>query len=196
MDIFELAERNQKQAWKVINDIGIIKIWESIGAEINLVGSLKTGLLMKHKDIDFHIYTNPLSITDSFTAIAKLAENLSIKRIQYTNLIDTEENCIEWHAWYEDEHKELWQIDMIHILKGSYYDGYFEKVADDISAALTPELKNTILTLKYDTPDDQKIMGIKYCKAVIKDGIRTYPDFIKWISNQSDAKIIEFHSKS
>ena len=55
--LLELAKRNQERAWEVIRQTDIINIWKSVGAEINLVGSLNMGLLMKHKDIDFHIYT-------------------------------------------------------------------------------------------------------------------------------------------
>ena len=57
MNIFELAKRNQQKAWEIIEDTRIVRIWEGIGAKVNLVGSLRTGLLMKHRDIDFHIYT-------------------------------------------------------------------------------------------------------------------------------------------
>lgn len=53
MDILDLARRNQQKARKIIEDTKIIPIWESIGARVNLVGSLSTGLLMKHLDIDF-----------------------------------------------------------------------------------------------------------------------------------------------
>ena len=178
--IFALAEKNQKRAKNIIEETNIINIWKSIGAEINLGGSLRMGLLLKHKDIDFHIYTTQLNIYDSFKAIAQLAQSPSITKIEYNNLIDTEEHCIEWHAWYIDKDNDLWQIDMIHILKGSRYDGYFEKVADNICAALTPEKKLAILTLKNETPDTEKIMGIEYYQAVIENGIDNYSDFIEW----------------
>ena len=108
--IFALAEKNQKRAKNIIEETNIINIWKSIGAEINLVGSLRMGLLLKHKDIDFHIYTTQLNIHDSFKAIAQLAQSPSITKIEYNNLIDTEEHCIEWHAWYIDKDNDLWQI--------------------------------------------------------------------------------------
>ena len=60
------------------------------------------------------------------------------------------------------------------------YDGYFEKVADNICAALTPEKKLAILTLKNETPDTEKIMGIEYYQAVIENGTDNYSDFIEW----------------
>ena len=180
MDILELAKRNQQKAWEIIEDTRIVRIWEGIGAKVNLVGSLRTGLLMKHRDIDFHIYTSPLDLSASFRAMAELAENTSVKKIEYTNLLHTAEACIEWHAWYQDMEGELWQMDMIHIQEGSRYDGYFERVAERISAVLTDEMRLAILKLKYETPDTEKIMGVEYYQAVIQDGIRSYPEFEEW----------------
>lgn len=180
MNILELAKRNQQKAWEIIEDTRIVRIWEGIGAKVNLVGSLRTGLLMKHRDIDFHIYTSPLDLSASFRAIAELAENTSVKKIEYTNLLHTAEACIEWHAWYKNMEGELWQMDMIHIQEGSRYDGYFERVAERISAVLTDEMRLAILKLKYETPDTEKIMGVEYYQAVIQDGVRSYPEFEEW----------------
>ena len=180
MDILELAKRNQQKAWEIIEDTRIVRIWEGIGAKVNLVGSLRTGLLMKHRDIDFHIYTSPLDLSASFRAMAELAENTSVKKIEYTNLFHTAEACIEWHAWDQDMEGELWQMDMIHIQEGSRYDGYFERVAERISAVLTDEMRLAILKLKYETPDTEKIMGVEYYQAVIQDGVRSYPEFEEW----------------
>ena len=180
MNILELAKRNQQKAWEIIEDTRIVRIWEGIGAKVNLVGSLRTGVLLKHRDIDFHIYTSPLDLSASFRVMAELAENMSIKKIEYTNLLHTAEACIEWHAWYQDMEGELWQMDMIHIQEGSRYDGYFERVAERISAVLTDEMRLAILKLKYETPDTEKIMGVEYYQAVIQDGVRSYPEFEEW----------------
>lgn len=190
--IEEIAANNQQKAMKIITDTNLIGIWHDAGAIINLVGSLKMGLLVKHRDIDFHIYTDEINVTDSFYAVTKLAQNPRIKRIEYGNLIDTVEECIEWHAWYEDDFKEIWQLDMIHIKKGSTYDGYFEQVADRISAILTEETRHAILKLKYETPDNEKIMGILYYQAVIRDGVRTYAEFTQWRKAHHTDGIIEW----
>ena len=69
---------------------------------------------------------------------------------------------------------------MIHIRKGSRYDGYFEHVAERISAVLTEETRNTILQLKYETPETEKIMGVEYYQAVLQDGVRDYAEFKAW----------------
>ena len=190
--IIKLAKRNQEKAWEVIRRTDIINIWQSVGAEINLVGSLKTGLLMKHRDIDFHIYSSPLTLADSFQAMAKLAENTSIKKIECINLLHTIEACVEWHAQYQDAEGELWQMDMIHIRKGSRYDGYFEHVAERISAVLTEETRNTILTLKYETPETEKIMGVEYYQAVLQDGVRDYAEFKAWRDAHPVTGVVEW----
>lgn len=185
----QLAKQNQEKARKLIERLAVIDCWKSIGAEINLVGSLKTGLLMKHRDIDFHIYTDTLDVARSFTAVSRLAPDPAVKQVFYTNLADTEEACLEWHAICEDTDGETWQIDMIHILKGSEYDGFFERVAQRIIETATPEMKDTILRLKHLTPDDRKIIGIDYYQAVIEKGITEYSQLVNWLDTRGDTGI-------
>lgn len=192
MNIIEIAQRNQQKAREIIKATNIISIWEGVGAKINLVGSLPTGLLMKHKDIDFHIYSSPLLLADSFRAMAALAENSSIKKIECTNLLHTVEACVEWHAWYQDEDNELWQMDMIHIQGGSRYDGYFEKVAERISQVMTDEMRETILRLKYETPEEEKIIGVEYYRAVIEGGVRSYAELEEWRRRHPVTGVVEW----
>lgn len=192
MNILDMAWQNQQETWKVVENSGIIPAWKSIGSEVNMVGSLRTGLLMKHRDIDFHIYSSPLSLSDSFQAMARLAENPFIRKIECANLLHTVEECVEWHAWYQEPAGELWQIDMIHIRKGSRYDGYFEKVADRIEALLTDETRQAILQLKYETPETEKIIGVEYYQAVIQDGIRNYADFSEWRKRHPVTGVVEW----
>ena len=176
MDILEIAKQNQQAAWKILEHTGAIPAWEGIGATVHLVGSLKSGLLAKNKDIDFHIYTDRLDITESFSVMQELAERLSLKEIQYKNLIHTEEECMEWHVIYEDEDMNTWKFDMIHILKGSKYDGVVEKVTAAIADCLTPEINKTILQIKFDVPDGILIPGIEIYHAVFAGGVRSYKE--------------------
>ncbi len=179
-ELLQLAERSRLRAEAVLAASDICNIWRSVGAEPHLVGSLRTGLLMTHRDIDIHIYSAPFTLQDSFTAMARLTANPAITRLECVNLLHTEECCVEWHAWQRDSDGELWQIDMIHMPKGSPYDGYFESVADAIRAALTPETRTAILRLKYETPAEEKIMGIEYYQAVLEGGVRTLAEFRRW----------------
>lgn len=192
ISIEELALLNQKRAREIVADTGIEDIWRSVGVEPRLVGSLKTRLLVKHRDIDFHVYSNPVVITDSFAAMARLATHPTIKAIEYKNLLDTDECCIEWHARYLDRDGKFWQIDMIHILGGSRYDGYFERMAERIIEVLTPETREAILRLKYLAHDDEKVTGVEVYQAVIRDGVRTYPEFLAWRKQHPLTGIVEW----
>ena len=189
-DIIKKAEAVQKEAFRVIAECRVRECWQGIGAQINLVGSLKTGLLMKHLDIDFHIYTPELNVADSFRAMAGIAQNARIRRIEYADLRAAEDNCLEWHAWYETSGGRLWQIDMMHIARGSVYDGYFEETAERILAVMTAEQKKTILELKWQTPDAVKIPGIEYYMAVIRDGVKDYRQFEMWRKQNPQEGII------
>ncbi len=179
-EVLRIAEACQKRAWEVLEETRLLEIWASVGATANLVGSLKTGLLIKRRDIDLHVYTDPFRLSDSFAAMARLAENKGIQAIQYANLIEAEDRCVEWHASYLDRQGELWKIDMIHILKGSTYDGYFEQVAERIAAVLTPETRRAILAIKNDLPIEEQIMGIEIYQAVIEGGARDERSFRQW----------------
>ncbi len=178
--LIEIAQINQQRAHEIIQELNLIPLWASIDVEAHLVGSLRMGLLMKHLDIDLHLYSDPVSLADDFRIITRLAQNHRIKQIEYANLLDTEEACLEWHLHYEDPLNQMWQIDMIHILKGSRYDGYFEQMADRIVTALIDETRHTILQLKYETPESEKIMGIEYYQAVLRDGVKNYAEFETW----------------
>jgi predicted nucleotidyltransferase len=183
MDILTLAAENQQTAWQILKETGIVQTWEKAGATVNLVGSLKSGLLMKNRDIDMHIYTDKLSVAESFSVIQELAERLSLKEIHYKNLIDTEEECIEWHVLYEHTNRDTWKFDMIHIRKGSRYDGTVERVTDAITERLTPEIRKKILQLKQEIPNSITIPGIEIYHAVFEGDVSSYEELEQWRKN-------------
>ena len=191
-DYAAAAQKNETHAHAVIRKSGIIPAWKNIGAEINLVGSLKIGTLGKHPDIDFHTYTPELYIRQSFAVMAQIAQNPQARHIEFVNLADTEECCFEWHIWFDDNNGTLWQIDIIQIKRGTKYDGYFEKQAEEIKAAMSEEMRQTIIRLKFETPDNFKIAGIEYYKAVIQDGITNFDDFMKWRKSHNFEGIIKW----
>lgn len=192
IDIFKLAADNQELARQIIGELKIVEHWQTAGAKINLVGSLATGLLMKHRDIDFHAYTPELNVAESFDIIGQIAAHPKIKKVSFANLSEAADCCLEWHLEYEDQNKHVWIIDIIQIKEGSLYDGYFEKVAARINETATPEQRATILRLKYQTPDEIKIPGILYYQAVIRDGVSTYAEFKKWHKENQTNGIIEW----
>ena len=191
-EILKLAQKNQQQARQVIEETGVVGCWQSINARINLIGSLKTGLLMKHRDIDFHIYTPKLDVGESFRAVALLAKHPDIAAVEYANLSNEEDACLEWHAKYRDKNGDCWQIDMIHMADGSRWDGYFEKIAARIGAVMYPKQKETILRLKFATPDNVKIAGIEYYMAVLRDRIEDYEQFLQWRQTHPQTGIVDW----
>ena len=179
-ELLAFSESRQRRAWDIIRRLRLMEIWADAGAEAHVVGSLAMGIMMTHRDIDLHVYSSPLTVEGSFAAMARLAEDAAVKKIECRNQLDTDEACIEWHAWYDDGQDSMWQIDIIHILKGSRYDGYFERMAERVKAALTDDTRLAILRLKAGTPENEHVMGVEYYQAVLRDGVRTMADFKRW----------------
>ncbi len=178
--LLERAARVSARAWQIVQDLKIIENWKAVGARPELVGSLRTGLLLGHLDIDFHIYSDPFLISDSFQAMGRIASHPHIRSVSYSNLLEADDRCLEWHAIYAPNGTESWQIDMIHLHPESRYVGVFEDVADRIQRALSPETRCAILAVKDAVPAGEKAMGIRVYQAVIRDGVRTYAEFREW----------------
>ena len=106
-----IVKDNFEKAVLVIEKSGVRQAWESIGAVVNQVGSMAMGLLMKHRDIDFHIYTGKLDVAESFEVMKKICANPAVTRMEYRNLADTEEACLEFHIWFMLENEE-WQLNI------------------------------------------------------------------------------------
>lgn len=176
-----LAKNNQQRAKEILKELELIEFWENNGCRVNLIGSLSMGLLVKHLDIDLHVYSSGITEEKSFGLIAKLAKNPKIKEIRCINGLFTDENCIAWHLTYEDTDTRLWQIDIIHIESGTQYDGFFEKMAERIKGLMTEEQRDTILRLKYETPGEEEIHGVEYYQAVIEDGVRSISEMREWV---------------
>lgn len=191
-EILSRSGQMREQAWEIIRQLRIEEAWQSIGAEPHLVGSLRMGLLMKHRDIDFHIYSSPLRIEESFAAVARIMRHPHTGKASCLNLLQEADECLQWQIEYTDGDNHTWQIDMIHMPHGAHYEGYFERMAERIQAALTDATRLTILRLKEETPDTEKIMGVEYYQAVLRDGIRTYEELQEWRARHPVGGILEW----
>lgn len=180
--INDLALANQKKALEVLEQSGIAEIWKDNDCRVNLVGSLRMGLLASHRDIDLHVYSSGITTESSFTIAAKIAKNPKVIEIRCINGLHTDEHCIAWHVFYKADDGEIWQFDIIHIEEATEYDGYFERMADRIVEVMTPEQKGAILRLKFETPEGNDYHGVEYYEAVIADGITTMSEFENWVT--------------
>lgn len=182
----ELAGSAQEKARNVLNESGIAETWRQAGCRVNLVGSLRMGLLARHRDIDLHVYSKGITIESSFAIAAKIAADPNVAEIKCINGLHTDEHCVAWHIQYKYDN-EIWQCDVIHIEEGTQYDGYFELMADRIVAVMTPEQRETILRLKFETSPDSDYHGVEYYEAVIAHNITTLPALARWITTHRAA---------
>lgn len=166
------------RAREVLSRMGIVEAWQEVGAEVRPVGSLRMGLMMRHLDIDLHVYDETLRPVDDFALMGRIAALPGIRSVDYRNLSDTEEACLEWHLRYVDGTGDEWKLDLIHIRRGSRYDGWFERVADRIAARLTDADRVAVLRLKWAVPEP--VPGIVLYRAVLEGGVRTIGELRRW----------------
>ena len=179
--VIERSLRCQQRARQVLEKSGIAEVWRSSGCRVSLVGSLRMGLLASHRDIDLHVYSKDITIESSFAIVANIASNQNVTEIRCINGLHTDEHCVAWHIFYNRD-GEIWQFDIIHIEEGTEYDGYFERMADRITEVMTPEQREIILSLKFDSSDDCGYHGVEYYEAVIADGVSTIEELSDWVT--------------
>ncbi len=170
------SERAQAKAWALVRSSGVIGAWESVGARVSLVGSLATGLMMTHRDIDLHCYTQTLSPKDGLSVMARLRP----RRLTFEDLSSAPDRCLEWHAWLDDAEGDTWQLDMIPLPHDSPWRGFFERRDARIRAVLTPETRLAILALKAALPEAPHVPALEVYMAVLRDGVRTIEAFWDW----------------
>ena len=180
-EINHLATVRQEEARNVLAVSGIAQVWEDAGCRVSLIGSLRMGLLMSHRDIDLHVYSDNITEASTFAIAARMSALPGVIEIASVNGLHTEEHCMAWHVKYRAQDGEEWKFDIIHIEAGTEYDGYFERMAERIMTVMTPTQRDTILRLKYETPSDEYIKGVEYYEAVIADGITLLEDLRMWL---------------
>ena len=181
-----------RRARAVLESSGVCGAWRAEGAEVRIVGSMRMGLMARHRDIDLHVYSSPLSVGGSFAAMARVAARSEAGTIVCRNLIETPERCVEWHMEWRDPADGVWTMDMIHIEAGSRYDGYFERVADRICEVMTAEQREAVLRLKWETPEGEAIAGIEYYRAVIEGGVRDMAALRRWRGEHPAGGVVEW----
>ena len=70
-----MARATQAEARDIVAELDIEGHWRRAGAVVHAVGSFRTGLLVRHRDIDFHVYTPTLDHDLSFRVMAALASS-------------------------------------------------------------------------------------------------------------------------
>ncbi|MBD5329874.1 MAG: phosphoglycerate mutase family protein [Bacteroides sp.] len=180
-EINALAAAKQREALKVYAASGIPEIWETAGCMVNIIGSLKMGLLITHNDIDLHVYSKNITEESTFRIASGMSALPGVVDMTCINGLHTDEHCMAWHVKYRADDGEIWKFDIIHIEEGSQYDGFFENMAKRISETLTERQRETILRLKFETPQNEEIHGVEYYEGVIADNVNTIDELRKWV---------------
>ena len=180
-EINALAAAKQREALKVYAESGIPEIWETAGCMVNIIGSLKMGLLITHNDIDLHVYSKNITEESTFRIASGMSALPGVVDMTCINGLHTDEHCMAWHVKYRADDGEIWKFDIIHIEEGSQYDGFFENMAKRISETLTERQRETILRLKFETPQNEEIHGVEYYEGVIADNVNTIDELRKWV---------------
>lgn len=178
----------REEAEKILRESGFMEIWANAGCRVNIVGSMRMDLMARHRDIDLHVYSSSITEESSFAIAARMAGNPAVKEMKCINGLHTDEHCLAWHVTYEASDGSRWQFDIIHIEEGTEFDGFFERMADRIAAVATPEQRETILRLKFETPEGEEIHGVEYYEAVISCGITTMEALRDWLPGRRSGK--------
>ena len=180
-EINSLAAENQAQALKVYRESGIPQVWEKAGCRVNIIGSLKMGLLVTHNDIDLHVYSKNITEESSFAIAAKMSALPGVIEMTSINGLHTDEHCMAWHVKFRSDMGDIWKFDIIHIEEGTEYDGFFENMAERIIETMTENQRNAILRLKFETPSNEEIRGVEYYEAVIADKVESHEQLRMWV---------------
>lgn len=181
-DVLRQSRMQADEARQLLAALRLPHVLEQAGARCAVVGSLATGLMAAHRDIDLHVYTPALTLAGSVALMTPLLGHSCVRRMECRNSIATEEACVEWHLWCTAPSGRLWQLDIIHILAGSACDGFVEDFGQRLQAALTPERRQAILEIKFRLAPDAGIPALRVYEAVIAHDIRTWPDFCRWLA--------------
>ena len=187
-EINEQARLNREKAFRVLDSSGIKEVWEHAGCKVNLVGSLRMGLLALHRDIDLHVYSHNITEESTFAIAARMSSLPGVLEITSINGLHTDEHCMAWHVKFQTVESEIWKFDIIHIEAGTEYDGFFERMADRIIEVATREQRDTILRLKFETPECVTIHGVEYYEAVIADGVSTMSELQVWLKEHREKR--------
>ncbi|MDE6361024.1 MAG: phosphoglycerate mutase family protein [Muribaculaceae bacterium] len=192
-DAVKLSEEFQAKAGKVLEESGIGEVWKEAGCRVEIVGSMRMRLMASHRDIDLHVYSPQVTEESSFAIAARIAKNPRVKEIKCINGLATDERCVAWHITYEAKDGLPWQFDIIHIIEGSRYDGYFELMADRIVSNATPQQRETILRLKFESEANhandcaaasEPIHGVEIYEAVIDSNVETVDELRRWVASR------------
>ena len=190
MNLVLRASELQRQAHRVIRTLGLKERWQEVG-DVNFSGSFRFGLMVQ-PNIDMEVYTDEPRPGTGFQVIAAIAEIPGIRRVNFRNqLDDVGDPGLLWYVQYGDRLGRDWSIDSWLVPRDHPFAGLPGRFADAMCERLSDELRLRILEIKYEIQcNEQRARSIEVYKAVLRDGIETYDEFMEWLE-KNPAKRVE-----
>lgn len=176
----------KQQADKILKETGLIKTLSKFG-KVTIIGSYALDL-MYGPDIDLNVIADDPR-TASLEIIKTLLEQRRFQKFQYEDFVNfKEKNRLETYriALIKRFENIKWEIEIWFFQTSNELAKQEENFVDYVKANLTPEIRNTILKLKYER-DIKKLTkcdasSVEIYKAVIEKRVKNIDEFLKTTS--------------
>lgn len=179
-DVLEQSRQRTQQAHEILNRLELFDRWQAFGTPI-LVGAVAYELTMA-PDIDIEIYCDAPRIENGFTVLRDCAVLDNVRKARFGNYLDDPDEGLYWRLDYRAADGTDWKIDMW-MLRRDHPGPCAAQLIAPLRAALTPEIRRTILELKslVRTGAIARQPSIDIYRAVIDGGLRSGADLARWL---------------
>ncbi len=173
------AETRQQIAEYILHELDLVNQWNRFGT-CHLVGAVAYRLVVA-PDIDMEIFCHEPKIEDGFEIIRACALYPKVTWTRFWNALGPPHHGLYWQVRYNYEGEE-WKIDMWSVAD-SYSEPCGTHLTEPMNRALTPESRETILSLKEAifTNDTLDCPSIQIYRAVLDSDVRTLDELKEWL---------------
>ena len=188
MNPLERSARMKQQAEAILHELQLVERWSRYG-RVSLVGALSFDLILT-PDIDMEIYCPKVRIEDGMAVLSACARHPQIVGAMYQNELAGPDKAVYWRLTWLAADGVRWKIDMWSA-PVDYDLPRGENFVAPMRRALTPETREAILELKAARDRDElpKFISIDLYRAVLKDGVRTLPEFARWLETHPTGEL-------
>ena len=182
-EIISRAENRQQIAEHILCELDLVNQWNRFGM-CNVVGAVAYHLVVA-PDIDMEIFCSNLKIEDGFEIIRACALHPKVTKTRFWNALGPPHFGLYWQIRYNYEGEE-WKIDMWS-MADSYSEPCGTHLTEPMIAALTPDSRQTILSLKEIVLKENTLdcPSIQIYRAVLDDYIRDFDELKAWLPENS-----------
>lgn len=191
MDVIVAAEQRQRAAEAILGELDLIGRWSAVGRPV-VVGATSYGLMVA-PDLDLEIFCDAEPTAEAgFAVLAACAAYPGTIRAAYSNHLDGPDEGIYWKLGFRHQGEE-WKVDMW-ALRHDHPGPLSSSLVEPMRAALTPESRRTILTIKQELAarPDRRCGSIHVYRAVLADGVATFDQFETWRADHDTESLTDW----